>query len=746
MQRDFVDEDNLCEKIAESIFLRLIGKPNSHFEIAQKVARYLDSKPELEKTIKLEITVPISLPPNTKNGFCKSIIDEVQEKLAQNFGGYTRIKAVGGWYDENKKLIEEPSRIIRADLQISAWVYVTDVLESIIQNIQQKLMQKCVYVTVHNLSYPLNLVDNTSEFPEQEKFLGVDPDVDQSGENTMPNEPKNIHEEHSKVADDVESLKAELKQLKKDIAGLANNTEKTISNEKSVQIDSVFDDTIEFGARILSMGGDELNELGDLAFSTGKTSTAELYYYHAKSKFFDDGNYEKYGEVLIDLANVCFRRSLFETSRQLISEAMIVFNDHKIESARGIDAILKLGDTFALENDIERAWAMYSLVARIAIDNEDYSLCATSMIRLANVSQNYQQRVDNYRNAIAIHQEYLDPKSMSVASCMINLGYALQGTGEYGESRDVLLKAKIMGDELGNNDPDFTYQIYEKLADLEKNEGNYKSAKNYSEKALQIARQIENPIYECTCLVTLANISHLMLDNQQSERYNELVLDVATQNNLPRYIGQYYSRAAQIALDRNMVDVAKLYLEKEQDLCYKNELLYDAMFSELFLARILLDENDIKGMENLLKGRELAERLGIFDGQKLALDLLVNQLMKFGNYNEALVLNNELIKSLENRSGSKHALSVALHNSGLCLYYDSRAEESLEYFAKSEEISKHLEDKHHHCLLLANMGRAHLNLGNREDSKFYFDRALELAHENELTNLVSQIEKEIGSN
>ena len=87
-----------------------------------------------------------------------------------------------------------------------------------------------------------------------------------------------------------------------------------------------------------------------------------------------------------------------------------------------------------------------------------------------------------------------------------------------------------------------------------------------------------------------------------------------------------------------------------------------------------------------------------------------------------------------------------MHNSGLCLYYDSRAEESLEYFAKSEEIAKHLEDKHHYCLLLANMGRAHLNLGNCEDSKIYFDRALELAHENELTNLVSQIEKEIGSN
>jgi len=745
MQRDFVNDDNLCEKIAESIFLRLIGKPDSHFEIAQKVALYLDSKPEIEKTIKLEITVPISLPPNTKNGFCKSIIDEVQGKLAQNFGGYTRIKAVGGWYDENKKLVEEPSRIIKADLQISAWVYVTDVLESIIQNIQQKLRQKCVYVTVHNLSYPVNLVDNNSEFPGQEKFLGVDPDVDQSGENTMPNEPKNIHEEHSKVADDVESLKAELKQLKIDIVSLANNHEKTISNEKSVQIGSVFDDTIEFGARILSMGGDELNELGNLAFSTGKTSTAELYYYHAKSKFFDDGNYEKYGEVLIDLANVCFRRSLFDASRQLISEAMIVFSDHNVESARGIDAILKLGDTFALENDVKRAWLMYEFVAKIAIECQDHYLAAASMTRLANVSESYEQRVELYRQAIAIHNEYLEPQSLSVASCMINLGFALQGTGEYAESREVLLKAKIIGEEMGNNDPDFKYQIFEKLADLEKNDGNYKTALEYSKLALEIATQIENPIYECTCLVTLANICHRMNKTNLSEEFNELLFEIASKNNLTRYIGQYYGRSAQIALDKNQIGIAKSFLLKEQDLCYKNDLLYDAMFSELFLAQILLNENDVQGIEHLKKGMALGEKLQQFSAFLLGTTMLVDRLMKMGDYSDALNMNNDLIKSLENRGSSNHDLSVALHNSGLCLYYDSKAEESLEYFAKSEEIAKHLDDKNHHCLLLANMGRAHSNLGNREDSKIYFDRALELAHENELANLVSQIEKEIGA-
>ena len=31
---------------------------------------------------------------------------------------------------------------------------------------------------------------------------------------------------------------------------------------------------------------------------------------------------------------------------------------------------------------------------------------------------------------------------MTVAGCLLNLGYALQGTGEYIESRDVIYSAK----------------------------------------------------------------------------------------------------------------------------------------------------------------------------------------------------------------------------------------------------------------------------------------------------------------
>ena len=746
MQRGPVTDDNLCERVAEAIFLELIGKTEHHFEIAQHVVQYLDTSPNIEKSICVEITVPISLPPGAKKGHCKTVIDEIQQKLAQNFGGFTTTEATGGWYDGDDKLVEEPSRKISTELPIGFWVYVTDVLKAIIVEIQEKLKQRCVFVSIHNTSQILNLVENSDMFPSLDKFQGTDPEILSLDKNVKPRKPDKSVDTYVTINDDVENLKAELAQLKKKIQEVMMEDIQINSEKKSVEIDDIFSGTLEIGARVLSMGAVKLTELGDLAFSTGKTTTAELYYFHAKSKYFNENNLNGYADVLIDLANVCFRRSMFESSRSLIVEAMAIFVENNYDSQRGIEAIFRLGDTFALQNDVERAWLMYSYVAKIAIENSDYDLIARSQIRLANVSQTYEKRVELYRDALAIHQKFLEPKSMSVAGCLLNLGYALQGTGEYLESRDVLYSAKKMSEELEEEDPDFTYQIHEKLADLEKNEGNYKSALMHSKQALEIARRIENPVYECTCLTTIANIFHLLRNPLKSEEFNELVLQVARENNLPRYIGQYYGRAAQIALDKNQLDVAKSFLTKEQELCYSNELLYDAMFSELFLAKILLDENDPLGMEHLQKGMRLGEKLNQFSAFKLGTTMLVNQMMKLGKFADALELNNELVKSLEDRGGSKHDLSVALHNSGLCLYYQSMEGQALEYFAKSEEAAQHIEDKHHYCLLLANMGRAHARLKNLEKSMNYFTKALEIAKEYQFSGLVNQIQKEIDSN
>ena len=90
--------------------------------------------------------------------------------------------------------------------------------------------------------------------------------------------------------------------------------------------------------------------------------------------------------------------------------------------------------------------------------------------------------------------------------------------------------------------------------------------------------------------------------------------------------------------------------------------------------------------------------------------MLVNPMMKLGDIRGSCPeLNNGLVKSLEARWWSPSTTCPwRLHNSGLCLYYQSMESETLEYFTKSEEAAQHIEDKHHYCLLLANIGMGHM--------------------------------------
>ena len=67
----------------------------------------------------------------------------------------------------------------------------------------------------------------------------------------------------------------------------------------------------------------------------------------------------------------------------------------------------------------------------------------------------------------------------------------------------------------------------------------------------------------------MANICNLMNKTSLSEEFNELLFDIASMNNL--FILASIMHSAQIALDKNQIDIAKSLL-KEQDLmqCFQN--------------------------------------------------------------------------------------------------------------------------------------------------------------------------------
>ena len=105
------------------LYSELIGKTEHHFEIAQYVVQYLDTSPNIEKSIRIEITVPPLYLLAPKKAIAKRSSMRIQQRLPPTSVASRQQKRLGGWYDGDGQLAEEPSRKISTDLPIGYRVH-----------------------------------------------------------------------------------------------------------------------------------------------------------------------------------------------------------------------------------------------------------------------------------------------------------------------------------------------------------------------------------------------------------------------------------------------------------------------------------------------------------------------------------------------------------------------------------------------------------------------------------------------
>jgi len=139
--------------------------------------RYKDFD-QLEK-LNIELTVPIQLPPNGKNGDCKAVVLEVQKSFYELGGGSQIYHALGSWLDDENKVVSDHCVVVYAAMPINKWYECIPVLQRLIRDeIQSKLFQKCVFLRIDNQTFgdPLNLLrKQTKNFPSIDEFGGIDP-------------------------------------------------------------------------------------------------------------------------------------------------------------------------------------------------------------------------------------------------------------------------------------------------------------------------------------------------------------------------------------------------------------------------------------------------------------------------------------------------------------------------------------------------------------------------------------------
>ena len=139
--------------------------------------RYKDFD-QLER-LNIELTVPIQLPPNGKNGDCKAVVMEVQKSFNELGGGSRIFHALGSWLDDESKVVSDHCVVVYAAMPVNKWYECIPVLQRLIRDeIQSKLYQECVFLRIDNQTFgdPLNLLgDNIEDFPSIDDFGGIDP-------------------------------------------------------------------------------------------------------------------------------------------------------------------------------------------------------------------------------------------------------------------------------------------------------------------------------------------------------------------------------------------------------------------------------------------------------------------------------------------------------------------------------------------------------------------------------------------
>ena len=150
---------------------------NSLVTIIDKNLAALDKKHLEQEKLNLELTVPIKLPPGGKKGDCKAVVTLVETEF-NKLGGGARIQfGEGSWLDKQQNLVSDECLIVYTAMPLANWVDCVSVLKRLIEEIQSKLKQQCVFLRIDNQTYgdPINLLGEVADaFPNNSEFGGID--------------------------------------------------------------------------------------------------------------------------------------------------------------------------------------------------------------------------------------------------------------------------------------------------------------------------------------------------------------------------------------------------------------------------------------------------------------------------------------------------------------------------------------------------------------------------------------------
>ena len=501
--------------------------------------RYKDFS-QLEK-LNVELTVPIQLPPNGKNGDCKYVILEVQKSFNELGGGSRIYHALGSWLVDENKVVSDHCVVVYTAMPIDKWFECIPVLQRLIRDeIQTKLFQECVFLRIDNQTFdnPLNLLgkSRTDKFPSIDEFGNIDPacmtmisEYEEHPIQTVINGDGNtfIHsgrDTFAAIGEGAMAAKGDIHVHKRGIDPKEHANiiaEKYLLEQKFTQMEEETDEErleqIALEATKLAkkmqkeqkhkFEASDLTELGHAANISGQLELAKGYYKQALAKSQADGSREgeaiatnHLGTIELTIGNLKKAEHYFQTSIAISRE--IENQENEAISMNNL-ALMKheLGGLHEAKELFEKCLIIWKW-----LDNK--SGMASVLDNLGRVEQKqgkFDEAKQFYHRSQAIRAEIDDPEGN--ATSLQNLGVIEFTMGNLDEAERLYLMSLEIKEEIR----DMLGVINSKtnLGINAKKRGDLDEAERWFREAVETAREIGSKYYLVRLLYNLADIMQL---------------------------------------------------------------------------------------------------------------------------------------------------------------------------------------------------------------------------------------------
>ena len=565
---------------------------------------------------KIEVVIPIHLPPNRSAGTCKKVVDMVKQELINFGGGCQTSTCEGSWLDPRGNLVAEDCVMISTTASMKKWFWASEMLRSIILRIQDLLEQQCVYVAIDGIPEgdPVDLKNLEEEYYSKlGDFQGLDPEciplIQSKYNRTVPIPIEHMIVETEISQSSIDKLAAAvITALNK--SGITGKDDYTnISSEIVHTLDRVVSDATNLSSYGIEFDPWDELRLCEAALISGRMKIAEDYAVNLIDLFEKSSDYEGQVYAMRLLTRIYHRQGLSKEAKNLAETCLEICrdNDFELEFAKTIGNIaviegyfgnkglamrlmqkslsimtklgnqkgisrchLNLGSHFRNLGDHATAESHFSTAQSIAESIGDNYTLVPILREFSGICEsrgNREEAISLLTAAVEICNK--DDFALLKISTHSQLAHIYRRSGETEKAKSEFNKILSKTRELGL--PKEESNQLNSLAFIAKSEGDLRFSECLANESMAISRRIDNLSGIARSKRILGEIYHIRGEVQKSLQFYESSLSIHEERNYPSGIAYVKGELSKLYLQLGQINSSLELIEESLALSRKSK-------------------------------------------------------------------------------------------------------------------------------------------------------------------------------